>query len=166
MTDVAVRLVVMGASGVGKTTLGKALAEKIGCAFVDADDLHPPANVAKMRRGEALDDADRAPWLDAVAGEIARCAGEGRCVVIACSALKRAYRDRLRRADAALVFIYMEATRAVLEDRLARRTTHFMPASLVASQLATLEPPGADERVIRVDATLPVAELVAEVGLA
>lgn len=143
------RLVVMGVSGCGKTTLGKALAARLGAGFVDADDLHPPANRAKMARGEALTDGDRAPWLDLVAGVLRNRAP----VVVACSALRRAYRDRLREAGE-VRFLHLAAPREVIAARLAARQGHFMPASLLDSQYATLEPPGPDEAVT-LDARLP-----------
>jgi len=136
------RLVVMGVSGCGKTTLGAALAARLGAGFVDADDLHPPANRAKMARGEALTDEDRAPWLDLVTGVLRDRAP----VVVACSALRRAYRDRLREAGK-VRFLHLAAPREVIAARLAARQGHFMPASLLDSQYATLEPPGPDEAV-------------------
>ena len=136
------RLVVMGVSGCGKSTLGAALAARLGVAFVDADDLHPPANRAKMAAGVALTDADRWPWLDLVTGVLQDRAP----VVVACSALRRAYRDRLRRAGE-VRFLHLAAPREVIAARLAARQGHFMPASLLDSQYATLEPPGPDEAV-------------------
>lgn len=154
------RFVVMGVSGAGKTTLGRALAERLGMAFVDGDDLHPAENIAKMQHGEALDDADRAPWLRAVADAIGRYRERGEGLVIACSALKRRYRDRLRAADERLKFVHLSATRDVLSARLRSRSGHFMAADMLDSQLATLEPPGTDEDVLTLDASLPVATLV------
>jgi gluconokinase len=148
-------VVVMGVSGAGKTTVGKALAEAMGWPFVEGDELHPPANVEKMRRGEPLDDADRAPWLEKIA-ERMRGMKDG---VVACSALKRAYRDRLRvRED--VRFVLLEVPRAVLDERLARRRGHYMPASLLPSQLATLET--ADDTIV-VDGAQSVGEIVAAV---
>src|SRR5579884_1235439 len=129
-------VVVMGVSGAGKTTVGRALAAALGWPFVDADDLHPAANVEKMRRGQPLDDADRAPWLAAVASTI-RSMRDG---VVACSALKRAYRDLLRVRDD-VRFVYLAVDEKVLAARLAARQGHYMPPSLLPSQLATLEPP-------------------------
>ncbi len=145
-----VRLLVMGVSGAGKSTLAEALARRLGHAFIDADDLHPPGNRAKMAAGEPLDDADRAPWLDAVAQVIAGWVAAGQGGVIACSALKRAYRDRLRAADPGLVTVYLDVQEAELRRRLARRRGHFFPAKLLASQLSVLEPPTRDERVVSV----------------
>jgi carbohydrate kinase (thermoresistant glucokinase family) len=135
----------------------------MGIAFIDADDLHPAANIAKMRRGEALTDTDRQPWLDRVAIEIAHAATVDRSLVIACSALKRAYRDRLRAADPALLIVFLDASQEKLEARLKAREGHFMPASLVASQLATLERAGSDEHALTLDAERPVEKLVAQV---
>ncbi len=147
-------LVVMGVSGSGKTTVGEALAVALGVPFADGDALHPEANVAKMAAGIPLDDADRAPWLVAIGAVLA--AGP---VVVACSALKRAYRDRLRVAAPELELVYLEVDRATLLDRMAHRT-HFMPPSLLDSQLATLEPPTAEENAIVVNGARPLVELV------
>lgn len=144
------RLLVMGVSGAGKTTLAEALARRFGHAFIDADDLHPPGNRAKMAAGLPLDDADRAPWLDAVAQVVSGWAATSQGGVIACSALKRAYRDRLRAGDPGLVTIYLDVEEAELRRRLARRRGHFFPAELLASQLAVLEPPTRDEGVVSV----------------
>lgn len=150
------RVVVMGATGVGKTTIGVALAARLGVPFIDADDLHPAANVAKMSRGEPLDDADRTPWLDAVGAWLAAHPGG----VVACSALRRSYRDRLRAAAPESRFLHLEGDSELLLSRLQRRTDHFMPASLVASQLDTLEPLGPDEDGLAIDCTRPVEEIL------
>jgi gluconokinase len=142
-------IVVMGVSGSGKTTLGTRLAQALGVPFEEGDNLHPPANIAKMKAGEPLTDADRAPWLDAVAGWIEGRLLDGRGGVVSCSALKRIYRDRLRRADAAgLRFVLLDPSPEMLRDRLAHRRHHFMPPSLLDSQLATLERPTPDEGVL------------------
>lgn len=137
-----VAVIVMGVSGSGKTTLGKALAARLGWEFQDADDWHPPANIAKMAAGTPLDDADRAPWLAALNRLIAeRLAGEG-SLILACSALKQAYRDELAAGHEGQVrFVHIVAGRGVLRRRLEHRRGHYMPASLLESQLATLEPP-------------------------
>lgn len=156
------RLLVMGVSGAGKTTLAEALARRLGAAFIDADDLHPPANRARMAAGEPLDDADRAPWLDAVAQVIAGWVATDETGVIACSALKRAYRDRLRAADPGLVTVYLDVEEAELRRRLARRRGHFFPAKLLANQLAVLEPPTRDERVVIVSGELTSIEEAVE----
>jgi gluconokinase len=157
------RLLVMGVSGAGKTTLAEALARRLDAAFIDADDLHPPTNRAKMAAGEPLDDADRAPWLDAVAQVITGWVAIGQAGVIACSALKRAYRDRLREADLSLVTVYLDVEETELRRRLARRRGHFFPAELLASQLAVLEPPTRDEGVVSVSGQLTVDEAVEEI---
>jgi gluconokinase len=137
-------VVVMGVSASGKSTVGAALARDLGVPFVDGDDLHPAANIAKMSRGVPLDDADRMPWLDAVGARLADGAAHGG-VVVACSALRRAYRDRLRAAAPTTVFVHLDADAETLARRAQGRHGHFMPASLLVSQLATLEPLGADE---------------------
>jgi gluconokinase len=160
-------IVVMGVTGAGKTTVGRALAESLGRAFVDADDFHPAASVEKMRRGTPLTDADRAPWLAALAAVVARHLADGEPAVLACSALKRAYRDALRppaAAPDAVAFVHLEVSPAVAARRLAQRLGHFMPEALVASQFATLEPLSeALEAAVVVDGTLPVAEVVGRV---
>ena len=140
--------VVMGVSGSGKTTVGIGLAARLGWEFLDADDLHPPHNVEKMAAGEPLDDADRAPWLDAVAERIDVAIATGSSTVIACSALRRRYRDVLRRPS--VMFVVLDGPREVLLGRLQHRRGHFMPADLLDSQLATLERPDADERAVTV----------------
>ena len=153
-------IVVMGVSGSGKSTVGGLLAERLGVPYAEADDFHPAANVAKMSAGQPLDDADRAPWLDAVAEVIGGWVAAGTGGVTACSALRRAYRDRLRAADPGLVTVYLELDEAALARRLAGRRGHYFAPQLLASQLATLEPPDADEGAIRVDGALPVADAV------
>ncbi len=147
----------MGVSGCGKSSLGQALAHAMGAEFIEGDRHHPPENVARMGAGVPLTDDDRAGWLATLADLLTKARQEGRPVVLACSALKRAYRDVLRRAGP-LRFVLMTAPREVLAQRLAARSGHYMPASLLPSQLATLEPPKADEAAIVVDAThtLPV----------
>ncbi|HXQ12557.1 MAG TPA: gluconokinase [Caulobacteraceae bacterium] len=153
-------ILVFGVSGAGKTTIGRMLAERLGWAFLDADDLHPKANVEKMRSGAALDDADRWPWLDAVGRWIDAQAAEGRASVIACSALKRAYRARLRAGRPALRAVYLAGSEALIADRLEHRTGHYWPASLLPTQFAALEPPGRDEHAIVVDIGPPADVLV------
>jgi gluconokinase len=153
-------IVVMGVAGCGKTTVGRALAERLEMPFQEGDALHPPANVAKMASGTPLTDDDRTPWLAAVAAWIDERRRAGIGGVISCSALKRAYRRVLvgDRPDVRLV--YLQGDEPLLATRLAARTDHFMPASLLSSQLATLEEPAAAERPIVVSAALPVARLV------
>jgi carbohydrate kinase (thermoresistant glucokinase family) len=154
-------LVVMGPSGSGKTAVGGALAARLGCAFVDADDLHTPEARAKMARSEPLTDSDRIPWLERVR-EAARAAGPD--VVVACSALRRAYRDVLRSAWPDVRFVALDAPEAVLCERVRLRnstTGHFMPESLVADQVRTWEPPGDDEPdSVRIASTDSIAALV------
>lgn len=146
-------VVVMGVSGAGKSTVGTRLAALLSLSFHDADDFHPPANIGKMSRGEALTDADRAPWLDAIGTHLAAHAGQG-CVVT-CSALKRAYRDRLRAAAPATRFIFLTGDPGLIASRQESRKNHFMPASLVASQFATLEAPAPEEGAILLDVVAP-----------
>jgi gluconokinase len=146
----------MGVSGSGKSTVGAALARALSVPFVDADALHPEANRLKMAAGVPLDDADRAPWLDLVATQLA--AGP---IVVACSALTRAYRDRLRESAPELALVFLHGTAAQLAPRLAGRAHEYMPVTLLASQLATLEPPADDEHAIRLDVSRPIDELVA-----
>jgi carbohydrate kinase (thermoresistant glucokinase family) len=153
-------LVVMGVSGSGKTTVGTQLAQRLGWAFKEGDELHPAANVAKMRRGEALTDADRAPWLAAVGAWIDDWLREETHGVITCSALRRSYRRYLTEGRPQLAFVYLEAKKAVLAERLAKRRGHFMPPSLLLSQLATLEEPTPDEPVIALDNDQPVTAQV------
>ncbi|MER7523896.1 gluconokinase [Microbacterium oxydans] len=141
MTTESRPIVVMGVSGVGKTTLGRELARRIGVAFIDADDLHGPANIAKMAAGVPLDDDDRWPWLDRVGAALAADPG----VVIACSALKRTYRDRLRASAPTVVFVHLDAPQERVAEQATARRGHFMPPALLASQLQTLEPLGSDE---------------------
>lgn len=138
-------LLVMGVSASGKTGISRRLAKRLDRAWLDADDLHPKANVDKMAAGFPLTDEDRWPWLDAVADWIREQRKNGRQVVVACSALKRIYRDRLRRADADLMLVFLKRDRAELEQRIRERQGHFMPPSQLDDQLATLEPPQADE---------------------
>jgi len=151
--------VVMGVTGSGKSTLGAALAQVLGWRFVEGDALHPPANVAKMSAGQPLDDADRAPFLANVATAIAQPGN----TVVSCSALKRAYRDRLRLADPELVFVLPVLSRAQLLQRLALRRDHFMPASLLDSQLDTLQMPGPDERCVLTAGDEPLDQQIAAV---
>ena len=135
-------LVLMGVAGSGKTTVGRRLADELGWTFVEGDDFHPAANVAKMHRGEPLDDADRAPWLHALRARIDELAASGRSAVVACSALKQSYRDVLADGRPEVRFVHLAVPAGVLADRLRHRTGHYMPASLLASQLDTLEEPG------------------------
>jgi gluconokinase len=138
-------LIVMGVSGCGKSTVGEILSERLGWEFRDGDSFHPPENVEKMRSGVPLTDEDRWPWLAAIAAWINRHRLEGTHAIIACSALRRVYRDRLRDGFADVLFLYLKGDRALIAARLAARKGHYMPAALLDSQFATLEEPGADE---------------------
>lgn len=155
-------VVVMGVSGSGKSTVGRLTADALGVPFVDGDDLHPSANVAKMASGTPLTDEDRAPWLDAVGRTLAEAGGAG--LVVACSALKRAYRDRIRAAAPAAFFAELDGSVALLTERVTGRPGHFMPPSLLASQVATLEPVGADEGGVRLDVAESPAALAAAIA--
>lgn len=156
-------LVVMGVSGAGKTTLARALAARLGWEYDEGDDLHPPANVAKMRAGQPLDDADRWPWLRAVAARIGAREAAACSSVVTCSALRRRYRDVLREGHPSVRFVHVTVAPALLEARLDRRTGHYMPPSLLASQLATLEPLGPDEPGVVVGGDRPLEQVVDEV---
>ncbi len=156
-------LVVMGVSGSGKTTIAVPLAERLGWPFMEGDDLHPPANVAKMHSGRALDDDDRWPWLDAIAAWIDQRLAGHEPGVITCSALKRAYRDRIIGARRGVRLVFLHADRALLAERLAHRTGHFMPSSLLDSQIATLEPPTPDEHPLSVDLGPPPEQVVSKI---
>lgn len=151
-------IVVMGVSGSGKSTVGAALAQRLGVPFEDADDLHPPANIAKMSAGIPLDDDDRRPWLETIGRWLAGQDAEGG--VISCSALKRSYRDQLRAHAARAVFVHLHGTREVIARRQAGRPGHFMPASLLDSQFATLEPLADDETGVVIDVDQTVDAIV------
>jgi gluconokinase len=145
--------VVMGVASCGKTTLGEALAKRLKVSFVEGDKLHSVENVAKMSKGVALTDGDRWPWLDRVGETLSGSAG----AIASCSALKKIYRDRITgKAGRPVVFLLLHGERSLLQQRIANRKGHFMPASLLESQLATLEIPGADENAVIIDIALPV----------
>ncbi len=150
------RIVVMGVSGCGKSTIGSLLADRLGVPFLDADDLHPPANRAKMAAGVPLTDEDRWPWLRLVGAELASASGG---IVVACSALRRAYRDLLRSFVPDVYFVHLVCSREQLESRLSHRVDHFMPLGLLDSQLATLEPLRAEEGGVTLDCALPAGDL-------
>lgn len=150
-------VVIMGVAGCGKSSLGEALAAALGRPLVEGDAFHTPASVAKMRAGTPLDDTDRAGWLDALGTELRRHAGGA---VLTCSALKRAYRERLRAASPGLRFVHLELSRDEARRRVAARPEHLFPASLVDSQFDTLESPRGEPGVLSLDATRPLAELV------
>ncbi len=156
-------IVVMGVAGSGKTTLASQLAEKLGVPFVEGDSLHPAANVKKMANGIALTDEDRWPWLEAIGErmEVERATGHG--VVVACSALKRAYRDCLRsEVRGKIHFILLDGSRQLISDRMKKRKGHFMPPALLNSQFATLEKPTPDEHAVILDISHRPNELVEE----
>jgi gluconokinase len=152
-------IVVMGVAGSGKTSVGEEIGRRLGIEFRDADEFHPAANVAKMSAGIPLNDADRWPWLDAI-GRAIHDAGQ-QSIVVACSALKRVYRERIVEAAGRPVeFVFLDGSVATLRKRIGRRRGHFMPASLLDSQLATLERPASDERAITVSIEQPVDQIV------
>jgi len=153
-------VVVMGVAGSGKSTLGKALAARLGWAFQEGDDLHPPANIAKMSAGLPLTDEDREPWLAAVGDWIDRCIGKGGGGVITCSALKANYRRTLTEGRPTVRLVYLEGSKALIAERMAKRVGHFMPSSLIDSQFSNLEPPATEERALIVAADLPIESQV------
>ena len=159
-------LIVMGVSGSGKTTAGETLAAHFGTVFIEGDKLHPAENVAKMSAGIPLDDTDRLPWLEAIGARLAEADTGERGVVAACSSLKKSYRDILRRATRRRTsFVFLDGSLELLRGRMATRKGHFMPASLLDSQLATLERPGPDEDVVRIDLDGDIdAELAAAIA--
>ena len=153
-------VLVMGVSGAGKSTVGTLLAERLGVPFADADSFHPPANIAKMSRGEPLTDADRWPWLDAIGAWLDARGPLGG--VATCSALKQAYRDRLLAPRPAVRLLYLEGDPALIGARQAEREGHFMPPSLMSSQFATLEPPAPGRGTIVLSVAPPPEEIVEE----
>jgi gluconokinase len=155
-------VVVMGVSGSGKTTLGQGIAEHLHWRFQEGDELHPAANVEKMSRGEPLRDEDRWPWLDAIARWLDARADAGESAVLTCSALRRTYRDRLRSAQPGVRFCHVLASAETIRERLERRRGHYMPASLLPSQLATLEALDEDEPGVTVLAEGDRARVLAE----
>ena len=156
----AAAIIVMGVSGSGKSTIGALLAERLGWPFADADGFHPPENVAKMASGQPLTDADRWPWLDAIAAHIDAARKAGQPVVVACSALRRAYRDRLRAGHGDLLFLHLSGAPEVIAARQAARQGHFMPPSLMASQFATLEDTVAEPDAVTVSVKASPHEVV------
>jgi len=159
----ACALVVMGVSGSGKSTIADQLAERLGWRFEDGDRFHPASNVAKMSAGQPLTDEDRWPWLQAIADEIDRVCQTGAHAVIACSALKRAYRDILVHGRDDVRIVYLKGTQALIADRLAVRKNHFMPSGLLDSQFKTLEPPAASENPVTVSIDGPVDAIVDDI---
>jgi gluconokinase len=153
-------LIVMGVASSGKSTIAEKLAAKLGWTFEDGDDFHPKANVAKMSAGQPLTDDDRWPWLRAIADEIDKVSRAGGRVVVACSALKRAYRDVLVHGRSDIGIVYLDGSRELIGERMAKRKGHFMPPGLLDSQFKTLEPPAPDERPIVVSIDAPVEAIV------
>ena len=157
------RWVVMGVSGCGKSTVGRALAEALQVPFIEGDAFHSAANVARMAAGIALDDVDRAGWLEALREQVRGAREQGRGLVLACSALKRRYRDLLREGDPGLRFAHLAGGRAVLAGRMRARAEHYMPPSLLDSQLRDLEPLQADEAGVTLDLSREPRQLVARI---
>lgn len=153
-------IVVMGVSGSGKTSIGEGLAAQLGAPLLEGDQFHPKANIDKMSSGTPLNDDDRWPWLDAIARAMKDATGG---VIVTCSSLRRVYRDRLRAgAGRPVLFVFLDGTKATIAARLRERKGHFMPPSLLDSQFATLEPPGADELgIVRVSIEPPIPEIIA-----
>lgn len=158
-------LVVMGVSGCGKSTVALRLARELGWELAEADTFHSAANIEKMRSGTALTDEDRAPWLDAIASWIDARRRRGQPCIVACSALKRRYRERLAGGHADVQLVFLAGPYDTVAGRLAGRSGHYMPLSLLQSQFETLEPPGPEEKPIVLSIALPVDEIVREVTL-
>lgn len=155
------RIVVMGVSGSGKSSVARGVAETLGGTYLEADDLHPAENVAHMAAGKPLDDAMRAPWLERICQEMMACTDP--IVVTACSALKRDYRSLMRRNIPSLKIIYLDGSKSLIASRMAARQDHFMPLGLLDSQFATLEIPTTDEGALHVSIAPPLVEVVAEI---
>lgn len=165
MNKPPLRLIVMGVSGCGKSTIASALGERLSLDMVDGDDLHLPESVAKMRAGVALEDADRWPWLDRIGDYLSQPHPQGR--VVACSALKRVYRDRIRAQAGDVCFVFLDGDFALIEQRMRQRVGHYMQPGLLSSQFHTLETPQADETdVIQLSITHPLHDLLAQALLA
>ncbi len=156
-------LVVMGVSGSGKSTIADKLAERLGWRYEDGDRFHPASNVAKMSAGDPLTDEDRRPWLQAISDEIDRICRVGEHAVIACSALKRAYRDILVHGRSDVRIVFLDGTQELIANRLAQRKGHFMPPGLLASQFKTLEPPGPDEKPVTASIDASVDAVVEDI---
>ncbi|MGJ4928787.1 6-phosphogluconolactonase [Bradyrhizobium sp. HKCCYLS2038] len=161
--DLPQALIIMGVAGSGKSTIGEALGRRLGWRFEDGDSFHPPANVAKMSAGHPLTDEDRWPWLRAIADEIARCRDKGEHIIIACSALKKAYRDILTGGRSDISIVYLAGSQHLIAERMRHRKGHFMPTGLLDSQFATLQPPQAGEHPITVSVDAPVERIVNDI---
>lgn len=156
-------IIVMGVSGCGKSSVGEALASRLGLPFIEGDALHPESNVAKMAAGTPLTDEDRWPWLTVIGERMAGALARGEGIVVSCSALKKIYRDHLRAATGGrLAFVYLEGSRELLGRRMGARTGHFMPLGLLDSQLAALEVPASEPGVVTVSIDQPVEGIVAD----
>ena len=156
-------VVVMGVSGSGKSTIGRLLADALGVPYLEGDDVHSPENVERMRTGHALTDEQRHDWLETLSARLGSACRNGQGLVVSCSALKRSYRDVLRRGAPQLRLVHLKAERTLLANRIAKRQGHYMPVSLLDSQFATLEPPGADEAALTYDVSRPPSEVVQSV---
>lgn len=157
-------VVLMGVSGAGKTTVGRLLAGLIGAEFAEGDSFHPQANIAKMSNGTPLEDADRLPWLNAIAASIDRALGNGRGMVVTCSALKRAYRDILIGKRDGVWLVYLRGSRALIQERLTARKNHFMPPALLDSQFAALQEPAPAERPLIVEVACQPQDIAASIA--
>jgi carbohydrate kinase (thermoresistant glucokinase family) len=155
MSQAPFRVVVMGVSGCGKSTLGRLLAARLSVPFVEGDDLHSAANVAKMAAGQPLTDEDRGGWLSALSQRLRQAVSQEQGLVVACSALKKNYRDQLRQGAPEVLFVHLQGSPEVLNQRLQQRTGHYMPPTLLQSQLAILQPLQEDEAALTLDMQLP-----------
>ena len=156
-------LLLMGVSGVGKTSTVQRLARTLGWAFRDADEFHPAANIAKMRQGQPLTDEDRWPWLAAIGSWLDEKRADGGKAIVTCSALRRTYREMLLAGRPEVKLVFLKGSKALIADRLSRRSGHFMPPTLLDSQFSTLEEPRRDERALVVDVSLPPNRIVAHI---
>jgi gluconokinase len=156
-------VVVMGVSGSGKSTIGRLLADALAVPYLEGDDVHSPENVARMRSGQALTDEQRRGWLETLSAHLARARRDGQGLVMSCSALKRSYRDVLRRGAPHVRLVHLKAEKSLLAERSAKRQGHYMPLSLLDSQFATLELPGEDEAALTYDVGLAPSEIVLSV---
>ncbi|MCQ2000195.1 gluconokinase [Arthrobacter zhaoxinii] len=160
MSTTAQHLVIMGVAGSGKTTVANLLSKRLGWIAAEADEFHPAANIAKMSAGVPLDDDDRWPWLHAIRDWMGIQEANGRSTIVTCSALKRTYRSVLAQAPGAVTFVHLDGDRELLAERMKTRSGHFMPPSLLPSQLSTLEPLSADEAGLKIEITNTPAEIV------